>query len=288
MRNCIFTPDCYSYLYGKERTAVGRAAHLRRGDARRRAVGRGAATGVEPADGRPPHRRARGGARRRPVRPLAARPDADRGGARPCAACRGDDSGGERRPARRRQRRGARSRRGAADGEPSSSASRRCRRSWPASPPTHPAIAIELALSNLNQDLARGEADLAVRMARPTQGGLVARRIGRTPIGLYAHRDYLARCGTPQSLAELADHCVIGFDRDDSSFRSVGAGGPFAREGVPLPLRRRSGADRRPAGRRRHRRLSGRRSPAGRRSSSRCCPAWCASASKCGWSCTRI
>ena len=95
----------------------------------------------------------------------------------------------------------------------------------------HPAIAIELALSNLNQDLARGEADLAVRMARPTQGGLVARRIGRTPIGLYAHRDYLARCGTPQTLADLADHCVIGFDRDDSSFRSVGAGGPFAREG---------------------------------------------------------
>jgi DNA-binding transcriptional LysR family regulator len=48
----------------------------------------------------------------------------------------------------------------------------------------HPAITIELALSNRNQDLARGEADLAVRMARPAQSGLVARRIGRIPIGL--------------------------------------------------------------------------------------------------------
>ena len=94
----------------------------------------------------------------------------------------------------------------------------------------HPAITIELALSNRNQDLARGEADLAVRMARPTQSGLVARRIGRTPIGLYAHRDYLARFGTPLSLADLAHHCLIGFDRDDSSARSVGAGGPFTRE----------------------------------------------------------
>ncbi len=94
----------------------------------------------------------------------------------------------------------------------------------------HPAIAIELALSNRNQDLARGEADVAVRMARPTQSGLVARRIGRTPIGLYAHRDYLARFGTPHSLADLVHHCVIGFDRDDSSFRSVGAKGPFTRE----------------------------------------------------------
>jgi len=94
----------------------------------------------------------------------------------------------------------------------------------------HPAIAIELALSNRNQDLARGEADLAVRMARPTQGGLVARRIGRVPIGLYAHRDYLARFGAPESVADLAQHCVIGFDRDDSSFRSVGGEGPFSRE----------------------------------------------------------
>ena len=94
----------------------------------------------------------------------------------------------------------------------------------------HPAITIELALSNRNQDLARGEADLAVRMARPTQSGLVARRIGRTPIGLYAHRDYLARFGTPLSLADLAHHCLIGFDRDDSSARSVGAEGPFTRE----------------------------------------------------------
>jgi DNA-binding transcriptional LysR family regulator len=94
----------------------------------------------------------------------------------------------------------------------------------------HPAIAIELALSNRNQDLARGEADLAVRMARPTQGALVARRVGRTPIGLYAHRDYLARFGTPQSLADLAQHCVIGFDRDDSSARMVGAKAPFTRE----------------------------------------------------------
>ena len=94
----------------------------------------------------------------------------------------------------------------------------------------HPAITIELALSNRNQDLARGEADLAVRMARPAQSGLVARRIGRTPIGLYAHRDYLARFGAPLSLADLAQHCVIGFDRDDSSARSVGAKAPFTRE----------------------------------------------------------
>jgi DNA-binding transcriptional LysR family regulator len=86
----------------------------------------------------------------------------------------------------------------------------------------HRGIAIELALSNRTADLARRDADIAVRMVRPTQSGLVARRIGSSRIGLYAHRDYLARFGDPRSLADLANHCVIGFDRDNSSFRGAG------------------------------------------------------------------
>jgi len=91
----------------------------------------------------------------------------------------------------------------------------------------HPGIAVELALSNRTADLARRDADVAVRMVRPTQSGLVARRIGSSRIGLYAHRDYLARFGEPRSLTDLASHCFIGFDRDNSSFR---AAGDFARK----------------------------------------------------------
>lgn len=95
----------------------------------------------------------------------------------------------------------------------------------------HPGVAIELALTNRNEDLARGDADIAVRMVRPTQSALVAKRIGRAPIGLYAHRDYLRRCGTPRTLADLSGHCVIGFDRDDRSLRAVAGGlAPFTRE----------------------------------------------------------
>jgi DNA-binding transcriptional LysR family regulator len=87
----------------------------------------------------------------------------------------------------------------------------------------HPGVAIELAVTNRNEDLARGDADIAVRMVRPTQSGLVARRIGSARIGLYAHRDYCAKFGTPRSLADLPRHCVIGFDRDSRTFRSAGA-----------------------------------------------------------------
>ena len=59
-------------------------------------------------------------------------------------------------------------------------------------------------------------------MVRPTQSGLFARRIGASRISLYAHRDYLARFGEPRSLADLPSHCVIGFDRDNRSFRAAG------------------------------------------------------------------
>ena len=86
----------------------------------------------------------------------------------------------------------------------------------------NPGIAVELAVTNRNEDLSRGDADIAVRMVRPTQSGLVARRIGVTRIRLYAHRDYLERFGEPRSLADLRSHCVIGFDRDNRSFQAAG------------------------------------------------------------------
>ncbi|MEO7026654.1 MAG: LysR family transcriptional regulator [Caulobacteraceae bacterium] len=77
----------------------------------------------------------------------------------------------------------------------------------------HAGIAIELALSNRQEDLLRREADIAVRMTRPTQGALVALRLGTARIQLYAHHRYLERHGTPETLADLAGHSVIGFDR---------------------------------------------------------------------------
>ena len=87
----------------------------------------------------------------------------------------------------------------------------------------NPGVAIELALTNRNEDLSRREADIAVRMARPTQTTLVARRIGESRIGLFAHRDYLARFGTPETPEDLARHRLIGFDRDDRTFRAAGS-----------------------------------------------------------------
>jgi DNA-binding transcriptional LysR family regulator len=87
---------------------------------------------------------------------------------------------------------------------------------------SHPGIVLELAVSNRNEDLLRRDADIAVRMVRPRQKSLLARRIGKTAIGFYGHRDYLNRHGVPKTLADLDSHTLIGFDRDDQSLRSLG------------------------------------------------------------------
>jgi len=99
----------------------------------------------------------------------------------------------------------------------------------------HPGIAIELALTNKTEDLLRHEADIAMRMVRPTQAALVARRIGVVKVGLYAHRRYAEAHGLPDSLEAAAGHAVIGFDRDMTSFRSLTGGTvPLSRESFAL------------------------------------------------------
>ena len=95
----------------------------------------------------------------------------------------------------------------------------------------HPGIAIELSLSNRNADLLRHEADIAVRMAPPTQSALVSRHIGKVRIGLFAHRSYLERHGRPRDLNELAArHALVGFDKDTSAIRALKTGLPITRD----------------------------------------------------------
>src|ERR1700756_319987 len=72
----------------------------------------------------------------------------------------------------------------------------------------HPALVVELVLSNQVDDLLRREADIAVRNVRPTQDALVARRVGGIELGLHAHERYLADHGTPRTMAQLRRHTL--------------------------------------------------------------------------------
>jgi len=84
----------------------------------------------------------------------------------------------------------------------------------------HPGVVIELALSNRAEDLLHREADIAVRMMRPTQSGLLARRVGAIGGGLYAHRGYLQKHGVPRAM-DTPGHVAIGYDRDDAPVRAI-------------------------------------------------------------------
>jgi DNA-binding transcriptional LysR family regulator len=81
---------------------------------------------------------------------------------------------------------------------------------------------VELVLTDRVQDLLRREADIAVRMVRPRQELLVARRLGQIELGLYAHQHYIARHGAPGNIAELAKHSLIGFDQASAFVRNAG------------------------------------------------------------------
>lgn len=94
----------------------------------------------------------------------------------------------------------------------------------------HPEVVVELVLSNRTEDLLQRQADIAIRMVRPTQGALLARYVGEAALGLHATADYLAGSGTPEALDDLNGHAVIGYDQETPAIRAMIAGG--------LPLRR--------------------------------------------------
>jgi DNA-binding transcriptional LysR family regulator len=82
----------------------------------------------------------------------------------------------------------------------------------------HPEIQIELVASNEVENLLEREADIALRMVRPKQSALVARRLADQPLGFYAHRDYLKANGKP-TVANMLEHQWIGYDRSDQLLR---------------------------------------------------------------------
>ncbi|HTM79045.1 MAG TPA: LysR family transcriptional regulator [Devosia sp.] len=78
-----------------------------------------------------------------------------------------------------------------------------------------PAIAIETVPSDSAENLLLREADIAIRMFRPTQLDLVTKWIGEVPIVPCAATSYLSRRGMPAQLSDLLTHELIGFDRSD-------------------------------------------------------------------------
>jgi DNA-binding transcriptional LysR family regulator len=76
---------------------------------------------------------------------------------------------------------------------------------------THPELRVDLVAGARSLDVARRDADLAVRFARPSTSDLVCRKLGEVGFTLYASERYLARAGVPQRGQGLAGHDLVGF-----------------------------------------------------------------------------
>ena len=86
-----------------------------------------------------------------------------------------------------------------------------------------PEIQVELVSSNQVSNLLRREADIALRMVRPDQSTLIARKIGSVSLGAYAHRSYLARSRPLRQASDLLQHELIGSDADPAILQGFAA-----------------------------------------------------------------
>lgn len=75
----------------------------------------------------------------------------------------------------------------------------------------HPGILVDLLVENRMIDMARREADVALRATRPSQGDLFGRKIADVKWALFAAPAYLKAHGTPKIMADLDTHAVIGW-----------------------------------------------------------------------------
>lgn len=73
----------------------------------------------------------------------------------------------------------------------------------------HPGLSVELSGDYRQAGLAKGEADVAVRMVRPSEGDLVARRAFDCGWFVFASKAYLEAHGRPASHAALSQHRLV-------------------------------------------------------------------------------
>jgi DNA-binding transcriptional LysR family regulator len=75
-----------------------------------------------------------------------------------------------------------------------------------------PGITLELRADNRPLDLTRREAEIALRLFRPTEKSLVARRLTAIPFALFGSAAYLAQRGRPRAMRDLSAHDWLGWD----------------------------------------------------------------------------
>jgi DNA-binding transcriptional LysR family regulator len=93
----------------------------------------------------------------------------------------------------------------------------------------YPALRIEFVMSDKYLDLAKGDADVALRSGDTDDEVLVGRKVADSIWAVYASPKYLEQHGRPERLADLARHAMVGLDESMADHRAA----KWLREAVP-------------------------------------------------------
>lgn len=85
----------------------------------------------------------------------------------------------------------------------------------------HPGITVDLTATDQSDNLLFREADIAIRMYRPSQLEIVTRKLGDLKLAVCAADSYLARHPRPQSAENLLHHALVGYDQSDLILRGM-------------------------------------------------------------------
>lgn len=96
----------------------------------------------------------------------------------------------------------------------------------------HPAVTLDLVLTDTVLDLLEARMDVAIRSGELKSSRLVARKLGETRMTIVGAPSYLERFGRPRSVAELRDHNRMGF-----CFTRTVEGWPLIENGKVVALR---------------------------------------------------
>jgi len=96
----------------------------------------------------------------------------------------------------------------------------------------YPDVKVMMTLENRPVDLNDGQIDLTIRVTDLLKPGLVARKIGKTHLGLYLSPAYIEKNGQPKTLEELSEHHCLHYK--DTPHRDNWL---FSRNGQPVKIK---------------------------------------------------
>lgn len=85
----------------------------------------------------------------------------------------------------------------------------------------YPQYRVEFVMSDKYLDLAKGEADVALRSGDTDDGELIGRKLADSLWAVYASRRYIGEHGRPERIEDLERHLVIGLDESMAKHRAA-------------------------------------------------------------------